>query len=111
MQDDIRSIQHIISAIESNTGDGKSRVLVSIMRGRNEQVNLISRNNRNDHSVRAVNVKKINAQVTTVGYDIEEPELGNISVNVLDANAGTCCVGSNFTVLKMTSRTADVYPY
>ena len=51
------------------------------MGGRNEQVNMRSSNNGNDRSVRAVNVKRINAQFTTVGYDIEEPEPGNISVN------------------------------
>ena len=70
-----------------------------------------SSNKSNDRSVRAVNVKRINAQVTTGGYDIEEPEPGNISVNELDTNADTCCLGSNFTVLQMTSITADVYPY
>ena len=50
------------------------------MGGRNEQANLRSSNNGNDRSVRAVNVKKVNDQVTTGGYDIEEPEPGNISV-------------------------------
>ena len=57
--------------------------------------------------MRVVNVKRINSQVTNGGYDIEEPELVNISVNELD----TCCIGSNFMVLRMTSRTADLYPY
>ena len=82
-----------------------------IIGGRNKQENMISRNNGNDCSVKAVNVKNINAQVTTGGYDIEYPEPGNISVNELDTNADTCCLGSNFTVLQMTSRIADVYPY
>ena len=81
------------------------------MGGRNEQVNMISRNNGNDRSLQAVNVKRINAQVTTGGYGIEEPEPRNISVNEIDTNADTCCLGLNFTVLKMTPRTADVYPY
>ena len=71
-------------------------------------MNMGSRNNGNDRSVRAVNVKRINAQVTTGGYDIEEKEPGNNSVNELDTNADTYCLGSNFTVLKITSRTADV---
>ena len=106
MQDDIRSIQQRISAIESNTRDGKYRASESIMGGRNEQANLRSRN-----SVRAVNGKRINAQVTTGGYDIEEPEPGNISVSDLDMNSDTCCLGSNFTVLQMTSITLDVYLY
>ena len=61
-----------------------------------------SRNNGNERSVRAVNVKKINSQVTTGGYDIEYTEPGKISVNELDTNADTCCLGSNFTVLLMT---------
>ena len=71
------------------------------MGGRNEQVNMISRNKGNYRSVQAVNVKRINAHVTTGGYDIEDPEPGNISVNELDTNADTCCLGSNFTVLRM----------
>ena len=110
MQDDIKSIQQRISAIESNTGDGQSRASGSIMGGMNEQANMRSRNNSNDRSVRAVNVKRINAKVTTGGYDVEEPEPGNISVNELDTNVDTCCLGYNFTVLQMTPRTADVYP-
>ena len=69
------------------------------MGGRNEQANMRSRNNGNDCSVRAVNVKRINAQITTGSYDIEEPEPGNISVNELDTNADTCFLGSNFMVL------------
>ena len=80
------------------------------MGGRNERENLISGNNSNDCSVQAVKFKRINAQVTTGGYDIEEPQPGKISVNELDTNADTCCLGSNFTVLQMTPRTSDVYP-
>ena len=36
---------------------------------------------------------------------------GTIGTNELDTNADTCCAGSNFIVLSMTRRTADVYPY
>ena len=111
VQDNIRSIQQRISAIESNTGDGQSRASGSIIGGRNEQANMRSSNNGNDRSVLAVNVKRIKTQVTTGGYDIKEPEPGNISVNEIDTNSDTCCFGSNFTVLKMTSRTLGVYPY
>ena len=81
------------------------------MGSRNEKVNMRSSNNGNDCSVRAVNVKRINDQVTTGGYDIENLDPRNISVNEIDMNADTCCPGSNFTVLQMTSRSADVYPY
>ena len=99
VQDDIRSIRQRISQIESNTEDGQSRASGSIIGGRNEQDNMISRQNGNDCSVRAVNVKRINAQVTTGGYDIEDTKPGNISVNELDTNSDTCCLGSNLTVL------------
>ena len=107
VQEDIRSIHRRISAIESNPVDGQYRVSGSIMGGRNKQANMRSRENGNDRSVQAVNVKRINAQVTTGGYYIEGPEPGNIFVNELDTDADTCCLGSNFTVLKMTSRTLD----
>ena len=81
------------------------------MGGRNKQANLISRNNGNDRLVKAVNIKRINAYVKTSGYDIEDPEPGNISVNKLDTNSDTCRLGTNLTVLEMISRTAEVYPY
>ena len=99
MQEDVRSIQQRISGIDSNTGDGQSRASGSIIGGRNEQANMRSRGNGNDRSVRAMNFKRINAQITTDSYDIEEQEPGNISVNDLDTNADTCCLGSNFKVL------------
>ena len=92
-------IQQRISAIELNTGDGKSRASGSIMGGKNEQGNTRSMNNGNDCSVQAVNVKRINAHVTTGGSGIEEPKPRNISVNGLDTNDDTCCLDSNFTVL------------
>ena len=43
VQDDIRSIRQRISQIESNTEDGQSRASGSIIGGRNEQDNMISR--------------------------------------------------------------------
>ena len=61
--------------------------------------------------VRAVKVKRINSQVTTNSYGIDEPEPGTISINDLDTNADICCLRETFTVLRMTSRTANVYPY
>ena len=42
---------------------------------------------------------------------IEEPPAGTICNNEADTNADTCCLGSNFLILNMTTRTADVYPY
>lgn len=37
--------------------------------------------------------------------------IGTSANNEADTNADTCCLGSNFTVLSYTNRTADVYPY
>ena len=36
---------------------------------------------------------------------------GTKARNEADTNADTCCLGTNFTVLSYTNRTADVYPY
>ena len=41
--------------------------------------------------------------------DISHP--GTKAANEADTNADTCCLGTNFTVLSYTNRTADVYPY
>ena len=71
VQDNSKSIQQIISSTESNTGYGQSMASGLIMGGRNKQANLRSRNNGNDLSVLAVNIKNINAEVTTGGYDIK----------------------------------------
>ena len=48
MQENIISIQERISEIESNTGYGQHRASGSIMGGRYEKENMISRNNGND---------------------------------------------------------------
>ena len=111
-QDGIRKIQQRIPAIESNTYV-QSIATGYIMGVRNEHAYLIPRNNNrcNDRLVRAVNVKMINSQVRTNGYNIDEQDPGTIAVNDLDTNADTCYLGETFTVLKTTSRTADVYTY
>ena len=59
--------------------------------------------------MRAVKVRMINSQVTTNGYDIDEPEPGTIAVNEIDTNADTCCLGAKLTILQMTLRTTNVY--
>ena len=48
VQDNSKSIQQIISSTESNTGYGQSRASGSIMGCRNEQANMIPRENGND---------------------------------------------------------------
>lgn len=42
---------------------------------------------------------------------MNEPTPGTTGNNEADSNADTCCLGTNFTVLSYTNRTADVYPY
>ena len=42
---------------------------------------------------------------------MNEPEAGTVGQNESDSNEDTCCLGSNFIILKCTQRTADVYPY
>ena len=59
----------------------------------------------------AVKVNRMNYQVKTNGYDIDEPEPGTMIVKDLNMNADVCCLGSKFMVLRMTSITADVYLY
>lgn len=40
-----------------------------------------------------------------------EPKPGTRAFNEADSNADTCCLGTNFTILSYTYRTADVFPY
>ena len=82
------------------------------MGGRNEQAGLRPRDNNQSkyRLVHVVKVNMINSQVTRNGYGIDEPEHGTIAVNEINTNADTCCVGANFTVLRMTSRTVNFYP-
>ena len=88
VQDEIRTIQQRISEIESNA-DGQSIATSSIMRSRSEQADLISGkiNHSNDCLVRSVKVKRINSQVTTNGYNIDDSKPGIMAVNGLDTNA------------------------
>ena len=76
-----------------------------------EALIFINKNQSNERSLHTVKVKRINYQVTTDGYNIDEPEPGTTDVNKLDTNIDTCCLGENFTVLQMTLRNANVYPY
>ena len=39
------------------------------------------------------------------------PHTGTTATNEMDSNADTCCLGTNFIVMTMTERTANVYPY
>lgn len=48
---------------------------------------------------------------STSTSQITEPKAGTVGINESDSNADTCCLGSNFIILRYTQRTADVYPY
>jgi hypothetical protein len=50
------------------------------------------------------------AQLNTT-IEILQPKPNTIAANEMDSNADTCCAGSNFIVLALTRRTADVYRY
>jgi hypothetical protein len=50
------------------------------------------------------------AQINTT-IDIQQPPANTVAPNEMDSNADTCCAGSNFLVLSLTRRTADVFPY
>ena len=43
--------------------------------------------------------------------NIPSPPPGTIADNECDTNADTCCLGTNFSILAHTRRTADVYAY
>ena len=49
--------------------------------------------------------------IASYNTKIDEPPPGTRCNNEADSNADTCCLGSNFMILNMTTRTADVYPY
>ena len=103
------SLQHRISTMESQSQSGM--VPGSIMGGRNEQANIRSRNSNNDNrSIRAMKLV-ISTQKSYSEVHLSQPSAGTMSYNELDSNADTCCLGSNFTVIAVTDRTADVYPY
>ena len=46
-----------------------------------------------------------------MSFTHHESAPGTQANNEGDSNADTCCLGSNFLVLEMTNRTAEVYPY
>ena len=58
-----------------------------------------------------VKFTRINSQVTTNSYDIDEIQPGTIAVNDLSMNSDTFFLGSKFRVLLMASITANVYQY
>ena len=107
LQGQLRSLQHRISTMESQTQS--TSIPGSIMGGRNEQANIRSRNNNNNN--RSINTMKvvISAQRRRNDIDISQPDAGMESFNELDSNADTCCLGSNFIVIGITDRTVDIY--
>ena len=98
----------------SGTSNSKStqRENHTMMGGRNEQASY----RRDGHSsIMAVHTsRRVSSSLTKRqhAFVVEEPPAGKLSrKNESDSNADTCCLGNNFLVLSMTSKTADVYPY
>lgn len=79
----------------------------SIMGGRNEQAGLRS---RNPSRLSTVVTRRELKEISKVPA-VEEPHPGSRAQNEADTNADTCCLGTNFIVLRYTNRVADVYPY
>ena len=96
-----------LSLTQMSNTDVQSGATGFITEGRNEQVALILKHT--DRSLCAVKVKRINFQVTTNGYDIDEPEPGTKAINKIDKNSDTCCLGLNVIVLQMTPRSTNIY--
>ena len=112
--DDIANLRNRISAIESQNNGANTNEFTSIMGGRNEQANLRStRNNTegNNRLIRKVKVVISSQKSTNSSSNINQPQPGVVARNEMDSNADTCCLGTNFVILKITQRTADVYPY
>ena len=55
--------------------------------------------------------RKWNRQCSSITSGYTPTISGTTSNNESDSNADTCCLGSNFTILSYTNRTADIYPY
>ena len=82
------------------------------MGDRNDQASIRSRNpTSGNRTVRAVKVMRISSNVSSAYHSLGEPLPGTSAVNEMGSNADTCCLGSNFIVLAMMQRTANVYPY
>ena len=95
-----------ISATERNNGnDNDDNNGRTVLGGRTEQRNLRSRNS----NIRAVKTTRHVASL--VATKSVEPYAGIIARNEMDSNADTCCLGTNFIILEVTNRQADVYPY
>ena len=79
------------------------------MGGRNEQVNVRSKNQSGDWSI-----PKVKVQITYQSSSkcmISEPHPGTPSTNKIDSNDGRCCLCTNFIIMAIHLRTTNVYPY
>ena len=70
------------------------------------QINTLKRERRV-----VASLMKIRRRIGSVQADHLEPKAVRAAENECDMNADTCCLGSNFTILEYTRRTADVYTY
>ena len=109
VQDQLQILQQIISAVETESHVGESgRPPYSIMGGSNEQVSLRSINQYSDCSIGKVKVQ-ISSRSSSK-CTILELQPGTLATNKMDYNADTCCLGTNFIVMNITERTANMHP-
>ena len=66
-----------------------------------------------DRGVAAIKSSRTNTSrsCSSMKKDHVASPTGTRAINEADTNADTCYLGTNFTVLHYTNRTADVYPY
>ena len=76
--------------------------------GRNEQAMRRKNNNNDNHSVGAVITTR---KIGSIHADHPQPSANTKAYNECDTNADTSCLGTNFTIINYTNRTADVYAY
>ena len=104
-----RTISQVTARIDAdgnNVNSNQNNGRTTMMGGRSEQGDLRTRN----RSIRALTTKRCIGAAQAQSNDIE-PKSGTIANNEADSNADTCCLGSNFIVLRYTNKMADVYPY
>ena len=109
VQGRLQILQQRISELETESHAGESgRPPSSIVGGHNERANLRSRNQYGDWSIRKIKVQ-ISSQSSSKCM-ISEPHPGTLATNEIDSNEDMCCLGTNFIVMTIIERTANLYP-
>ena len=103
LQSQVVQLTTQVQALTRTNGDDVSVLTESLVGGRTA-----SGQHRNNH------VKKVRV-INSVHHDttpsVQQSNPNTISANETDSNADTCCLGSNFAVLRYTNRSATVAPF